>query len=239
MNFSTLRQGLIAAVVCLVSIAGAVAEPVTVTKEGDTTIAMQGGLVASKFNEVTGESSQYFYISGLLWQAAYSDGTVNGYFYDADGKLLRIETRKYVRGRDGQLQSTSVAGTTQQAVYEGDKLVALVSSTGARLAIDPSLAQSGDIVMQVKPAKGRVAKLSGPTAAEKKKSFNHRMLAIRGWEARPAEWECTRTPEGEDICIGRGPGGGGGGPAPPYEPGPQPDKPPPGHGGGGVSVGGT
>lgn len=231
------RRWLLAAVISLLAMTGAQANQFTVVRDGDTLIVLERNLVVAKYNETTGEAVGYAYLSGFLWRAAYSDGTVITYVYDAQGRLLRIDTNKYVRDRQGQMTPTSVAGTTQQAIYEGDRLVALVSSTGARLAIDPKLAQPGDVVMQVKAARGRAAKLSAPTAGDKKKSFNHRMMAIHGWETRPAEWECSKTPEGEDICIGRGPGGGGGGPAPPYEPGPQPDKPPPGHGGGGGDEG--
>lgn len=227
MNLSTLRPWLLAAAICLVSIAAAQAQQLSVVREGDTIIAMQGSLVASKYNEVTGESAQFIYISGLLWQAAYSDGTVSTYSYDTDGKLLRIETRKFVSDKDGKLVPTSMAGISQQAVYAGDKLIALASSNGSRLTMDPRLAQRGDTVMRVTPPKGRSVKLSPQTAAERKKSFNHRLIAIHGWETKPADWECTKTPEGEDVCVGRAPPPD----ATPYDPAPPRNDAPPENGG--------
>jgi YD repeat-containing protein len=243
----TLRRALIAAIVVLAAHAGAAqAGELRVVKDGDTFMAMDGALVIAAYKQDGSQSSHYTYISGLLWQAASSDGSVSTYSYDKDGKLLRITTRTYARDRAGKSVPVSMAGTTQQAVYAGDKLIALASSTGKRLVMAPGLAQRGDMAMRIKSGARRAARVAPPTAAQRAASYNYRMIAISGWELQDSDWECEKTPEDEDVCTGRGErpprdyeqpppegggGGGGGGGGAPYDPGPPPSENPPDNGG--------
>lgn len=235
MQLSTLRRGLLAAILGLAAHFGAAqAGEVKVVKDGDTFMAMDGSLLLARYKEDGSESSHYTYISGLLWQAASSDGTVSTYSYDADGKLLGITTRRYAPDRAGNMVPASVAGTSQKAVYAGGRLVALASSTGKRLGMVPGGA--GELVLRIKRGPGKAARPGyAADKARRVKDFNYLLIGINNWDIRPAEWECTKTPEGEDICTGRPP------PAdPPYDPGPpENETPPDDNAGGGGGPGGS
>jgi YD repeat-containing protein len=232
MTFSALRRGLAVALLGLAAHLGAAqAAEVKTIKQGDWIMAMDGERLISRFNEVTNESNQYFYISGLIWQASSSNGTVTTYSYDADGKLLRIETTRYTKDRDGKPVPTSVTGTNQQAIYAGKTLVALASSTGKRLAFGQ--AQAGEAVVRVKSKGSKIGQMSkAPTKASRVKDFNNLLIGIGNWDIRPADWDCLIAPDGNTICTGHPP------PAEPYDPGPPPIDTPPSDGGGEVGGGG-
>lgn len=230
MRRSLLRRGLLAALLGLAACCGAaMAGQVTVVRHGGTYMAMDGDLLIARYREDGSESTHYTYISGLLWQAASSDGTVSTYRYDADGRLLDITTRSYARDRAGRMMPASVAGTSQQAIYAGGKLVALASSTGKRIGL--GTAMPGDAVLGLTPRAGKPAVT--PSGRERLKAFNYLLIGLHNWDLRPADWDCTKTPEGEDICTGHPPPSD-----PPYDPGPPPNETPPDHGGGEVGGGG-
>jgi hypothetical protein len=177
--------------------------------------------------------SVFLYRQGRLSRISHSDGRSTTYHY-----------------RDGQLDHIAFSeGTVQKAIHEGGRLLLIESSSGRKLGL---AADAGAVDKMLAPAVGKdgtaLPRRSAPvsqqkaTPAQRIHAMNQTLIAIEGWEA--TEWECSLTPEGEQICTGRGGGGqddgGGYHPGHPgdWGPGDSPGEADPGGGGNGGSGGG-
>lgn len=184
---------------------------VRIIKTPVQTIVMQEDRVIAKFNK-NGEGSHYTYLNGRLWMAGHTAGGVDTYFYK--------------RGRLSLINSSR--GTSQTPLYdERGTLVALASSTGQKLGLAPNAGNVDKVAMKRQsPAGTKAAARSGRAdEAQRIRALNYQLIAIEGWAESPQDWDCSLTPEGETVCVGRGPRGGA--PYEPYHPEPPPEEVPP------------
>lgn len=154
------------------------------------TMAMDGSRVLAR---MTARGTTVFtYDRGRIAKAIHSDGRVTTYHY-TNGMLDRIALSN---------------GTVQTPIYEQGELAVIASTSGKRLGLS-ARARHVDRV-----ARARGKKRAGPLTAAQSPSLaslpdspqairllNQKLIAIENWEA--ADWECTLTPEGEQICVGR------------------------------------
>lgn len=230
MESSTFWRGLAAALMMLaLPLAQAQTEDksVRIDQEGGQYTVMEGEKIVGKYrDDDSGAMSHYVYHFHQLRQISHSDGRYEHYYYDdSTGKLTHIVT-----GHKTTEGNTITA--TQRPVYAKGEIVALVSSTGKKLAFKPG--QRGDKTVYIKANKDRNARAAERMTPELgTKRLNYLLLAVSGWETTPAEWECSRTPEGTEVCYGRGER-----PPPVYNPEPPNESPPEDGGGGGGRGGG-
>lgn len=155
------------------------------------------------------------------------------YLYNKRGQLLLAAgpngfTARYHYENDRLERITFADGREHTAVYDGERLAAIDSSTGKRLGISPG-ADKADRVMstQRKQDASLTAGRSVAVAPGDPAALNRVLVAAGDWENSTDEWECVEGPQGEIVCIGRAPGTGGGGDSP-FDGAPMPEPPGPG-----------
>ncbi len=153
------------------------------------TLAMDGSRVLARMTPRG--TTVYTYDRGRISKAIHSDGRSTSYHY-TNGMLDRI---------------TLSNGTVQTPIYEQGELSMIASTSGKRLGLSPRARNVDRVVRSSRklrgglPAPASAATLSNPNSPLAIKTLNQKLIAIQDWEA--ADWECTLTPEGEQICIGR------------------------------------
>jgi hypothetical protein len=164
--------------------------PLQLVITADGMMTMQGNTLLAKTTKHG--TSIYRYQKGRLTRISRSDGSFVRYHY-VDGKLDHIA------------YST---GAVHKPVYDRGILSMLESSSGKKLglhagakAVDKSVAGRRTGQAGTLGTLGSVAAALAPPSPAQATALNKMLIAIENWET--AGWECSVTPEGEQICIGR------------------------------------
>lgn len=153
------------------------------------TLAMDGSRVLAR---MTPRGTTVFtYERGRIAKALHSDGRITTYHY-TNGMLDRI---------------TLSNGTVQTPIYEQGELAVIASTSGKRLGLSARARNVDRVARTPRRQRGGLAAPalspapSNPDSPQAIRLLNQKLIAIENWEA--ADWECTLTPEGEQICVGR------------------------------------